>query len=105
MKRVFAAAVLLIAVLSLAYIQNGTSYRSNDVWLVQERNIRAHLEFLAGDALKGRGSTTEYELIAAEYVASQLRQYGIAPAGDSDATSQKTFLQTVTLTKQAFAEA
>ncbi|MGH7452782.1 MAG: M20/M25/M40 family metallo-hydrolase, partial [bacterium] len=86
-------------------IQNGTSYRSNDVWLVQERNVRAHLEFLASDALKGRGSGTEYELIAAQYIASQLRQFGIEPAGDSDATAQKTCLQTITLTKRTFAEA
>jgi hypothetical protein len=105
MKSVFFAAVPLIAALSLAYAQNDTSYRSNEVWLVQERNVRAHLEFLAGDALKGRGSMTEYEHIAAQYIASQLRQFGIEPAGDAETASPKTFLQTVTLRKQAFAEA
>ncbi|MGH7599534.1 MAG: M20/M25/M40 family metallo-hydrolase [bacterium] len=105
MKRMFVTAVLLIAALSLAYIQNDTSYRSNDVWLVQERNVRAHLEFLANDALQGRGSGTEYELIAAQYIASQLRQFGIEPAGDAEANSQKTFLQAVTLRKQTFAAA
>lgn len=105
MKRVFVTTVLFIAALSLAHIQNDASYRSNDVWLVQERNVRAHLEFLASDALKGRGSGTEYELIAAQYIASQLRQFGIEPAGDVEANSQKTFLQAVTLRKQTFAEA
>jgi len=45
--------------------------------------IRAHEEFLASDALQGRGSGTHDELLAATYVASQLRQYGIAPAGDN----------------------
>ncbi|MCI0692328.1 M20/M25/M40 family metallo-hydrolase [candidate division KSB1 bacterium] len=105
MKSVLVAAVLLVAALSLGYIQNDTSYRSNETWLVQERNVRAHLEFLAGDAMKGRGSMTEYEHIAAQYIAAQLRQFGIEPAGDSAAKGQKSFLQTIALTKRAFAEA
>jgi aminopeptidase YwaD len=105
MKSVFVTAVLVVAALSWGYMQNDTGYRSNEVWLVQERNVRAHLEFLASDALKGRGSMTEYEYIAAQYVASQLRQFGIEPAGDAEANAQKTFLQTVKLTKHVFAEA
>jgi len=44
--------------------------------------IRSHEEFLASDALQGRGSGTHDELVAATYVASELRQYGIEPAGD-----------------------
>jgi aminopeptidase YwaD len=44
--------------------------------------IRGHMEFLSSDALRGRGSATPDELIAATYVASELRQYGIEPAGD-----------------------
>jgi hypothetical protein len=105
MKRALAIVTLIFAALSLAYIQNNTDYRSNEVWLVQERNVRAQLEFLAGDALKGRGSMTEYEHIAAQYIAAQLRQFGIAPAGGAQTDAQKSFLQTVTLTKQVFAEA
>ena len=46
------------------------------------RCIRAHMEFLASDALRGRGSGTPDELLAASYVAAQLEQYGVAPAGD-----------------------
>src|SRR5713226_7756354 len=46
--------------------------------------IRAHMEFLASDALRGRGSATPDELVAATYVASELRQYGVEPAGDND---------------------
>jgi aminopeptidase YwaD len=44
--------------------------------------IRAHEEFLASDAMQGRSSGTHDELIAATYIAAQLRAYGIAPAGD-----------------------
>jgi len=47
---------------------------------VCERCIRAHEEFLASDAMQGRGSGTHDELVAATYVASELRQYGIEPA-------------------------
>jgi aminopeptidase YwaD len=44
--------------------------------------IRAHEEFLASDAMQGRGSGTHDELVAATYIAAELRAYGIAPAGD-----------------------
>ena len=40
------------------------------------------MNFLASDALRGRGSGTPDEFIAATYVATQLEQYGVAPAGD-----------------------
>jgi Zn-dependent M28 family amino/carboxypeptidase len=40
------------------------------------------MEFLASDALQGRGSGSHDELLAATYLASQLRQIGIEPAGD-----------------------
>ena len=42
--------------------------------------IRGHMEFLTSDALRGRGSGTHDELVAATYIAAQLRAYGIAPA-------------------------
>lgn len=51
--------------------------------------IRAHMEFLASDALRGRGSGTADELLAATYVASQLRAYGIEPAGDDGGYLQR----------------
>src|SRR2546426_11790994 len=50
--------------------------------LVQPEAVRAHVEFLASDALNGRGSGTRDELIAATYAAAQLRQFGAEPAGD-----------------------
>src|SRR5437773_83472 len=50
--------------------------------LVRPEAVRAHVEFLASDALNGRGSGTRDELIAATYAASQLRLFGAEPAGD-----------------------
>lgn len=55
--------------------------------------VRANMEFLASDALRGRGSGTADELVAATYVASQLRAYGITPAGDDGGYLQRATLQ------------
>jgi len=46
-------------------------------------HIRGEMEFLASDALQGRGSGTHDELLAAVYLASELRRLGIQPAGDN----------------------
>ena len=67
--------------------------------------MRAHEEFLASDAMQGRGSGTQFELLAGQYVAAQLRQFGIEPAGDTDASGQKSYLQTVALNRPGFAAA
>src|SRR5262245_45881242 len=50
---------------------------------ISEEAIRAHLEFLASDALNGRGSGTRDEWLAAMYVASQFRLWGLEPMGDA----------------------
>ena len=44
--------------------------------------IQDNLKFLASDDLKGRGSGTEDEHAAANYVAAKLKEYGAQPAGD-----------------------
>ena len=44
--------------------------------------IHSEIEFLASDALQGRGSGTHDELVAAQFLASQLRRIGVEPAGD-----------------------
>lgn len=50
---------------------------------ITELSVRAHMELLASDALNGRGSGTRDEWIAATYIASQLRRWGIEPLGDN----------------------
>ena len=62
---------------------------------IREDNIRAELGFLASDAMQGRGSGTNYERVAAEYIGSQFRQFGLEPAGDTDSAGNKTFVQRV----------
>lgn len=53
------------------------------------------MNFLASDALRGRGSGTQDELVAATYVGAQLQQYGVEPAGDDG-----TYVQRATLIRQ-----
>lgn len=59
---------------------------------VSEDALRAHVEFLADDLLEGRGAATRGYDLAAAYVASQFRQFGMKHAGDGD-----TYFQSVPL--------
>jgi hypothetical protein len=45
-------------------------------------SVRGHMDFMASDAMNGRGSGTRDEWIAATYIASQLRRWGLDPLGD-----------------------
>lgn len=47
----------------------------------RELNIKAHLEFLADDLLKGRDTGTRGHEIASLYIESQFKALGIQPAG------------------------
>lgn len=61
-------------------------------WAVKPEWVRADEEYLAGDALQGRGSATADEAKAAAWVAAQFKQFGLVPApGMSD------YLQTATI--------
>ncbi len=51
--------------------------------------LRAHLEFLADDALEGRAPGTRGGETAAKYIAAQFRRLGLEPAGDSGTYYQK----------------
>jgi len=64
---------------------------------VLEKDVRAELGFLASDALQGRGSGTTFERIAAEYIGSQFRQFGLEPGGDADSEGNRSFVQRVAL--------
>ena len=62
---------------------------------IKELDVRAELGFLASDAMQGRGSATIYERIAAEYIGSQFRQFGLEPGGDTDSAGNKSYVQRV----------
>jgi len=97
-RRSSGVAVLLIAANIVAFAQ--TSGKS----LIDERNVRAQMNFLAGDALQGRGSGTLFERIAAEYIGTQFMQFGLEPAGEAGTDGKPTFVQTVTISRKTFAE-
>ena len=56
---------------------------------ITDASIRGHMEFLAGDAMQGRGSGTVDEWRTAEYIASNLRRWGLEPMGDDGGYVQK----------------
>lgn len=61
--------------------------------------MRAHVEFLADDLLKGRDTGSEGHEIAARYVASQFDALGLKPAGDKGDWLQRIPFQQTERTK------
>ena len=103
-------ALLLLLTFSPVNIQaqkTGTAKTVTSEKAVQqilEKNVRAHLEFLASDAMQGRGSGTQFEWIAGQYIGTQMQQFGVEPAGDADASGRVGYVQTVNITRNTFAE-
>lgn len=50
---------------------------------ISEKALRKHITFLADDRLEGRGTGSEGERIASEYIASHFRKLGLKPMGDN----------------------
>jgi hypothetical protein len=82
-------ALLAAAILALA----STSAQAED-WRVKQEWVAAHEAFLAGDALRGRGSATPDEGVAAAYVAAMFQSYGLQTA-----PGMSGYLQTAGVTK------
>jgi aminopeptidase YwaD len=68
--------ILLAAVSFLAAAQSSSPE-------ITAADLRDHIQYLASDELEGRGSGTEGNRKAAEYIAGLLKKYGISPAGDN----------------------
>ncbi len=51
--------------------------------------MRAHMGFLASDAMNGRASGSRDEWIAASYLGSQMQQWGLEPMGDDGGFVQR----------------
>ncbi len=56
--------------------------------LIQRGDLRAHLEFIAHDLLEGRDTPSRGLDLATLYVKSQLKLWGLTPAGDKDSFYQ-----------------
>ncbi|WP_269515516.1 M28 family metallopeptidase [Brevundimonas subvibrioides] len=82
MKRLSFVAVSLIALLAQPVLAQQTT-------TIERNAVEAHMNFLAGDELQGRGSATRDEAIAAAYVAAQFRLAGLTPVPGMDGYLQK----------------
>src|SRR5882757_3140437 len=74
--------VLTAAVLTLCALGAENLHVSGD-------KLREHVKYLAADRLEGRGVGTNGEKLATEYIASQLKASGVAPAGDNGSYFQR----------------
>lgn len=82
------AASLVLPVMLAACSAGGPS--QPEMPAISADNIKAHMTFLADDAMKGRESGKPEYMIAANYVAAQYQFMGLKPAGDNG-----SFFQTV----------
>ena len=72
----------------------GTAF--NAMATINPEHIRWHVRFLSHDLLEGRGTGQRGGDIAAEYLATQLAEYGLKPAGDNGTYLQKVPLIGIT---------
>ncbi len=93
--------ILLPVTLSLLVAACGASETKSKTEEIRadESNIRAHLEFLADDDLKGRETGSDEHEIASNYIVSEFKQLGLEPAGDDD-----TFYQRIPFRKSTLKE-
>ena len=83
--RLLALTLLWCPGVSLTAQQTAPAARPQDrvAAAVDSNVLRAHLEFLADDALEGRRPGTRGAELTAKYLAAQFRRLGMEPAGDS----------------------
>ena len=67
----------LLAIAGFAAVLSGCA---SSILKVDPVTIRAHQDFLASPALRGRGGGSADEAAAAAYVAARFKDYGLAPA-------------------------
>lgn len=89
-----AGLMVLLAAPSLATAQSPADRTAR---AVRANTLRSHLEFLASDALEGRGTGARGGMLAASYIAAQFERLGLEPAGDSG-----TYFQAIPLQGRSF---
>lgn len=86
-------AIALLTIISSAFAQTDAEKAAETV---DKNKIEGHIYFIADDLLKGRGTGTPENKIAASYLANTLRSYGVKP---DPATN--SYYQTFNLTQTA----
>ncbi len=90
-----------IAGLCLLLVVGGSAFAQSANWTVKPEWVRAHEEFLASDAMRGRGSATHDEEVTAAYVASEFIGYGLKTAPGMTGYVQSAEIASVTLNGHA----
>src|SRR5215471_6359919 len=88
-KKVWLSFSLLMACAFVFGISHFAAAREVRVKIDPEK-IRAHVKYLASDALEGRGTGQKGGEMAEEYIAAQFKSYGLQPGSDAG-----TYLQSV----------
>jgi hypothetical protein len=81
MKRTLSLLLLLAATFSVF----SQTIEEKGLDAITESAVKGQLEFLASDWTEGRGVGTKGAYLAADYIASMFKVYGIEPYGDMDA--------------------
>jgi hypothetical protein len=82
MKKFFLASIGLI-ILSLSTVLYAQEYpREKGLEAITKEAVQGQLQFLASDWTQGRGTGTAGEYMAADYIASIFKIYGLQPGGD-----------------------
>ncbi len=92
-KRATSVAILFLVIASVFTAQVVTprvARAGQTTAIVSQASVRKHMEALASDEMRGRGSATADELLAAKYIASQLKLLKIDAAGDNGGYLQTT---------------
>lgn len=92
MKRI---SVLLLLLVSLVAAQD-KSRNAN----ITAKEIKAHLNYLASDALKGRFTGSPEERKAGDYIKAQFESYGLKPAFNGKWFQEFPFIEKVEMTKK-----
>jgi len=79
--RTFAVALVALAVIAPSVAPAQQLNRFGKASSITESRLRAHLEFVAHDLLEGRDAPSRGHDIASEYVATQLKLWGVQPGG------------------------
>jgi aminopeptidase YwaD len=85
-SRARSAVITALSVLAVTVASAARQASNNPI---TEASIRGHMEFLASDAMRGRGSGTDDEWRTAVYIASHLRRWGLEPLGDTGGYVQR----------------
>jgi len=82
-KRIAIYLSLLLAFAALCEITATSAARKKPAARADAEKIRAHVKYLASDALEGRGTGQKGGDAAADYIAAQFKSYGLKPASDT----------------------